>query len=190
MYRQDLRFVFSAMLFVALAVPAIATAQSTPSVRHGRMIPVARTAEDVRYHEVVERFASAEHLMLGVPNISDQQREHLERLESAARDEIFELALPLREARRTVLRGWPLEGDVYERAINAVVVRQRALFTDARGLLTPPQAAVYDANMVRFWSWLTGSLQKPLGVDTHPGAWTLYMNPYLRNAAIEPATTP
>ncbi|MBC7561900.1 MAG: hypothetical protein H7305_03185 [Gemmatimonadaceae bacterium] len=193
---STLQAVLSAVALAVVAVPITELAgQPSAAFRQIEVMRIAKTVEDLRYHRVVAGFANLEHLLLDVPDITDAQRERVERLEHDARGEFFRLGLPLREARRTVLRKWPVEDDIYERSLNALIVAQRELYSQARASLDSAQATHFDRNTVQFWRsaeeiWRPGGRGPTPGGTTGIWVWTLYVNPFLPLLALDAATTP
>ena len=193
---STLRALLSAVTLSVVAIPASDLVGQTPAAfRHAEMMWIAKTPEDLRYQRLVERFASLEHLLLDVPDITDAQRERIERLENDARNEFFRLGLPLREARRTVLRHWPVESDNFERPLNALILAQRELHSQSRALLMLAQATQFDRNTVEFWEaaeqiWRPGGRGPTPGSATGIWAWTIYMNPFLPHTSLDATVTP
>ena len=187
---STLRALLSAVVFAVVTIPASDLTGQTPAAMR-----IAKTPEDLRYHRLVERFASLEHLLLDVPDITDAQRERIERLENDARNEFFRLGLPLREARRTMLRNWPVESDNFERPLNALILAQRELHSQSRALLMLAQATQFDRNTVQFWQsaeqiWRPGGRGPTPGSATGIWSWTMYVNPFLPHNALDATVTP
>ena len=94
------------------------------------------------------RTFSLEQVLLGVSGVTDTQRDLLEAMESRTRDSIAVVALPLRDARRTSLKGWPSEQDLHEGTLNRIAAIRNAGLDSARAILAEPQRRQFDQNRV------------------------------------------
>ncbi len=90
--------------------------------------------------------ASLEQVLLGVSGVTDTQRDLLEAMESKTRDSIAVVALPLRDARRTSLKGWPSEQDLHEGTLNKIAAIRNAGLDSARAILDEMQQRQFDRN--------------------------------------------
>lgn len=165
---------FRFALAVALLLPAAVRAQQTAT---NQLSLTGRNSPAVEFQEMVSISGSLEFVLVGVPGLTDTQRDSIEVIEQALRDTILRHATPMQHGRRSLTAWWSAEQILFEREVNAIVWARLSAMDRLRDVLTPEQRVLFERNELelRDWDvWYWGSYGK--------GAFT--------QSTLNPATTP
>jgi Spy/CpxP family protein refolding chaperone len=110
-------------------------------------VAVAAAPAKMTLEELTAQWASLERPLLGVPDLTDLQRDAIELLEDRYRKQFNDEAVPIRNARVTMLQRGPFERQAIERALERMVELRKKELSQLRGLLTEAQRVPYDANL-------------------------------------------
>jgi len=143
---------------------------SAPLLAQDRTVAVLRP-EAVRYADRVMLSSTLEIALLGVSDVSDAQRDTIERFEQELRDRVAQLGEPIRRARRNGRAGWPAEPELIEREINAIAAMRQRVFERLRDVLTPSQHQRFDSNI------------RMIG-DSDIAMWFVYGKPYTGTSTV------
>ena len=158
-------------------VPLLIALLVAPGALHAqrRSTPIP-TPEDVLFADRVALSASLEDALLGVPGISDFQRDTVQTLEQTLREAIAVQGMAIRRSRRAASNRWPSEPELVERELNAIVSARDAALVRLRATLSEAQRDRFDRNVLDIRDW-----------DTF--LWLRYAKPALGSSTLG-ATTP
>ena len=105
------------------------------------------TAPKATIEELTAQWASLEMPLLGVPNLTDLQRDAIELLEEKYRKLFNDEAGPIRAARVTLYQRGPFERQNVERALERMADLRKRELVLTRTLLTDEQRIKYDLNL-------------------------------------------
>ena len=167
--RRGLAVMSALLISVGLRAQSASAAPRAPAVN----------VETSLFFDRVSMSASLEYVLLGIPGLTDAQRDQLEALEATTRESIARAAAPLRDARRNNLRGWPSEPDMHEAPLNRIAVIRNTSLDRAREILDVSQRERFDRNQLAsenfpFVAWLR----------TDDLLWMRYLQPYLGSSTI------
>ena len=123
---------------VSFAAPAVVCAQD---------VAVAAAQPRMTLEELTAQWASLERPLIGVPDLSDLQRDAIELLEERYRKQFSDEAVPIRNARVALLQRGPFDRQAIERALQRMAELRKKQLAQLRTLLTEPQRVPYDANL-------------------------------------------
>jgi len=130
-----------AALFGAVVLLAL------PSMGHAQDVAVAAAPAKMTLEELTAQWASLERPLLGVPDLTDLQRDAIELLEDRYRKQFNDEAAPIRNARVALLQRGPFERQAIERALERMTELRKKELVQLRGLLTEAQRVPYDENL-------------------------------------------
>lgn len=133
-------------LSVAFLVGAVVQCVPVAAAR-AQDATVAAAPAKMTLEELTAQWASLERPLLGVPDLSDLQRDAIELLEERYRKQFNDEAAPIRNARVTLLQRGPFERQAIERALERMAELRKKELVQLRGLLTEAQRVTYDANL-------------------------------------------
>jgi Spy/CpxP family protein refolding chaperone len=135
------RFALTAVLgaAVGLAAPETVRAQSQTEL--------SSASTRVPIEELTAQWASLERPLLGVPDVTDLQRDAIELLEERYRKQFNYEAVPIRNARVALLQRGPFERQAIELALQRMTELRKRELVQLRSLLTEAQRVPYDANL-------------------------------------------
>ena len=107
----------------------------------------AATAPKATIEELTAQWASLELPLLGVPDLTDLQRNAIELLEEKYRKLFNDEAGPIRAARVTLYQRGPFERQNVERALERMADLRKRELELTRTLLTDEQRIKYDLNL-------------------------------------------
>ena len=131
----------AAALFGAMVLLAL------PSMGHAQDVAAAAAPAKMTLEELTAQWASLERPLLGVPDLTDLQRDAIELLEDRYRKQFIDEAAPIRNARVALLQRGPFERQAIERALQRMAELRKRELVQLRGLLTDAQRVPYDANL-------------------------------------------
>jgi hypothetical protein len=102
--------------------------------------------------------ATLEHLLSGVPALTDTQRDTAEVLEQTLRDTIALRATRIWRARQTETSWWQAERIQHDRDVNAILATRAAVIDRMQQVLTPAQQRRFVRNVDTYrnydiWLW-------------------------------------
>ncbi len=107
----------------------------------------AATGPKMTLEDLTAQWASLERPLVGVPDLTDLQRDAIELLEERYRKQFNDEAAPIRSARVALLQRGPFERQSIERALQRMAELRKKELTQLRGLLTEAQRVPYDVNL-------------------------------------------
>ena len=132
-------------LTAALGVAAVLAAPET--VRAQSQTELAPASTRVPIEELTAQWASLERPLLGVPDLTDLQRDAIELLEERYRKLFNYEAVPIKNARLALLQRGPFERQAIELALQRMTELRKRQLVQLRSLLTEAQRVPYDANL-------------------------------------------
>ncbi len=127
--------------------------------------------------EAVALTASLEYLLVGVPGLSDAQRDSVEHLEQLLRDTVTVHGRKMLRARGSMSAWWSAEQTLHEREVNGIIaVRARAI-DRLRATMTDDQRRYFDYN-------------EKLLRNGEVGFWSAFGRGHFTTATLDAATTP
>jgi Spy/CpxP family protein refolding chaperone len=129
-------------LVMMASAPAVSAQTGTVAASSTATAPPRMTIEDL-----TAQWASLELPLIGVPDITDAQRDAIELLEDKYRKSFNDEAAPIRAARVTLYQRGPFERQNIERALERMAELRKRELTQTRTLLTDAQRPKYDENL-------------------------------------------
>jgi hypothetical protein len=165
--------VMSALLIsVGLRAQSASAAPRAPAVN----------AETALFFDNVSMSASLEYVLLGIPGLTDAQRERVEALEASTRERIARVAQHLRDARRKNISGWPSERDLQAGVLSTIGALRDAGLDRARVILDESQQRQFDRNRLTAVIAAEGSW-----LDAGDVLWLFYLMPYRGTSSVGPS---
>ena len=170
--RRGVAVVSALLVSVGLRAQPASAAPRAPAVN----------AETSLFFDRVSMSASLEYVLLGIPGLTDAQRERLESLEASTRETIASVAQRLRDSRRKNMSGWPSEPDLQAGTLNTIAALRNAGLDSARVILDETQQRHFDRNRLTAENTAEGSW-----LHADDILWLFYLMPYRGTSNVGPS---
>jgi Spy/CpxP family protein refolding chaperone len=131
---------------VCIGSVSTAALSVAPTAAGAQTVATAATRK-LSLEELTTQWASLERPLIGVTDLSDQQRDVIELLEDKYRRLFADESTPLRNARLALAQRGPFDRIEVERALDRIAELRKLQLVQMRQALTEAQRVRYDANV-------------------------------------------